>query len=267
MHPSTAAVRPPASRAGWPRSVWVVVTLLVATVAALGATLAWHSRAPAEPTVPMALAGGPTEPTPEQLGQQGAQPAQPAEAPASSPSIVPGQKPPPVAASPGAAPSAHAVAPVKRPGTPPSPANGAATSSTPVPTQPAVVSVCNICGIVERVEPVQQQGKATGLGAVAGGVVGGAVGNRMGAGSGKTAMTVLGAIGGGFAGNAIEKHARSDTVYRVKVRMEDGSLRTVTQPQTVAVGSHVTLKGETLKVTAPPAAGNGRAPAGDAAST
>ena len=261
MHPSTAAVRPPASRAGWPRSVWVVIGLLLATVAALGATLAWHSRAPAEPTVPMALAGGPTEPTPEQLGQPGALPAQPADASASSQPLVPGQKPPPV---PAAAPRAHAAAPVKPQGTPPSPTNGGAT---PVPTQPAVVSVCNICGIVEKVEPVQQQGKATGLGAVAGGVVGGAVGNRMGAGSGKTAMTVLGAIGGGFAGNAIEKHARSDTVYRVKVRMEDGSLRTVTQPQTVAVGSHVTLKGETLKVTAPPAASNGRAPAGDAAST
>ncbi|MGM9491828.1 glycine zipper 2TM domain-containing protein [Ideonella sp. YS5] len=261
MHPSTAAVRPPASRAAWPRSVWVVIALLVATVAALGATLAWQSRAPAEPTVPMALAGGPTEPTPEQA-------ALPAEAPASSPSVVPGQKPSPVAASPrAAAPPAHAVAPVKRPGTPPSPTNGAATSSTPLPTQPAVVSVCNSCGIVEAVEPVQRQGKASGLGAVAGGVVGGAVGNRMGAGSGKTAMTVLGAIGGGFAGNAIEKHAKSETVYRVKVRMEDGSLRTVTQPQTVAVGSHVTLNGETLKVTAPAAASNGKSPAGDAANT
>ena len=270
MHPSTAAVRPPVHNASWPRSVWVVIGLLVATVAALGATLAWHSRAPAEPTVPMALAGGPTEPTPEQLDQQGAQPARAAEAPVSSQPSVPGQKPPPVSASRGAAvPPAHVAAPVKPQAAPPATANAGAAPATPVPTQPAVVSVCNSCGIVEAVEPVQQQGKATGLGAVAGGVVGGAVGNRMGAGSGKTAMTVLGAIGGGFAGNAIEKRARSETSYRVKVRMEDGSVRTVTQAQTVAVGSHVTLKGETLKVSAPPAAGSntGRPPAGDSANT
>lgn len=75
----------------------------------------------------------------------------------------------------------------------------------------------------------------------------------MGAGSGKTAMTVLGAIGGGLAGNAIEKRAKADTTYRVKVRMEDGSLRTLTRPRTVAVGSRVTVDGQTLKVTALPA--------------
>lgn len=255
MHPSTAAaVRTPAARAGWPRSVWVVISLLVAAVAALGATLAWQSRAPAEPAVPVALASGPTD-----AGAPPAdvQPAAPAQAPAAPP-IVPGHKPAPVAA---AKPPAHAAAPTDR-APPASPPGG---QGTPVATQPAAVSVCNICGIVEAVEPVQRQGRATGLGAVAGGVVGGALGNRMGAGSGKTAMTVLGAVGGGFAGNAIEKRARSETVYRVKVRMEDGSLRTLTQAQTVAVGSHVTVEGETLKVTSPSASGKAGAGAGSSA--
>lgn len=233
MHPSTAtAVRTPAGRAHWPRSVWVVIGLLLATVAALGATLAWHSRAPAEPTVPMALAGGPTE---------GASAAAQAPAPEA---IEPGQKPPPVAAAAPKGATPHAAAPAHG-------NTGNTAQATPLATEPAVVSVCNSCGVVEAVEPVQQQGKASGLGAIAGGVVGGALGNRMGAGSGKTAMTVLGAVGGGFAGNAIEKHAKSETVYRMKVRMEDGSLRTVTQAQSVAVGTHVTVKGETLKVSTP----------------
>lgn len=255
MHPSTAAaVRTPAARAGWPRSVWVVISLLVAAVAALGATLAWQSRAPAEPAVPMALAGGPAATDP------GVQAAAPAEAPPAVP-VEPGQKPPPVAAGHGTAkPPAHAAAPTAR-----APSTTPGEQATPVATRPAAVSVCNICGIVEAVEPVQRQGKATGLGAVAGGVVGGALGNRMGAGSGKTAMTVLGAVGGGFAGNAIEKRARSETVYRVKVRMEDGSQRTLTQAQTVAVGSHVTVEGETLKVTTPPASGKSGQGAGSSA--
>jgi len=247
MHPSTAtAFRPPGARAGWPRSVWVVISLLLATVAALGATLVLQSRAPAEPTVPMALAGAPTEVKPS---------ADPEQQP-----VAPGQKPPPVAARPDAARPA-AQSPAKPPAAAQPRAETGSRPVTPVATQPAVVSVCNICGTVEAVEPVQREGKATGLGAVAGGVVGGAVGNRMGEGSGKTAMTVLGAVGGGFAGNAIEKRARSETVYRVKVRMEDGTLRTVTQAQTVSVGSRVTLEGETLKVTAPPSEGSGKPPA------
>ena len=247
MHPSTAAaVRTPASRAGWPRSVWVVIALLVSAVAALGATLAWQSRTP-EPTVPMALAGGPTE-SPASPAADAA-PSIAAETPSAAQPAVAAQKPPPVAGQHGAAkPAAHAAAPATK-----TPSVASNESSPPLPTQPAVVSVCNSCGIVEAVEPVQRQGKGTGLGAVAGGVVGGALGNRMGAGSGKTAMTVLGAVGGGFAGNAIEKHARSETVYRVKVRMEDGTLRTLTQSQTVAVGSHVTVEGQTLKVTPSPA--------------
>lgn len=116
-----------------------------------------------------------------------------------------------------------------------------------------MVSVCNSCGVVEAVEPVQREGKGSGVGAVAGGVVGGALGNRMGAGSGKTAMTVLGVVGGGLAGHAIEKKVKTETVYRVKVRMEDGSLRSVTQAKSMAVGTHVTVQGETLKVTPAPA--------------
>ena len=59
-----------------------------------------------------------------------------------------------------------------------------------------------------------------------GGVLGGVVGHQAGGGSGKTALTVLGAIGGGLAGHEVEKRVRSETVYDVHVRMEDGSTRT-----------------------------------------
>lgn len=115
------------------------------------------------------------------------------------------------------------------------------------PTMP-VANACPSCGVVESVQAVQHKGQGTGVGAVAGGVVGGLLGNQMGGGNGKTAMTVLGAVGGGFAGNEIEKRARSETVYNVKVRMEDGTLRTVTQKQAPAIGQHVSVEGQNLRV-------------------
>ena len=105
---------------------------------------------------------------------------------------------------------------------------------------------CTNCGVVESVQAVQQKGEGTGLGAVAGGVVGGAVGNQMGKGNGRTAMTVLGAIGGGVAGHEIEKRARAETVYSVRVRMNDGTLRTVTHQEPLAVGARVTVNGQTV---------------------
>ena len=75
----------------------------------------------------------------------------------------------------------------------------------------------------------------SGVGAVAGGVVGGLLGHQVGGGNGKKAMTVIGAVGGGVAGHEIEKQARATTVYKVTVRMDDGSLRTVSLPHTALV--------------------------------
>jgi len=95
---------------------------------------------------------------------------------------------------------------------------------------------------------VKQKGQGTGLGAVAGGVVGGAIGNQFGRGGGRTAMTVLGAVGGGLAGNEIEKRARSETLYEVRVRMDDGSLRTLRQRTAPKQGARVVVEGNTLKL-------------------
>jgi outer membrane lipoprotein SlyB len=54
---------------------------------------------------------------------------------------------------------------------------------------------------------------------------------------------VIGAVGGGMAGHEIEKRQRATTMYSVKVRMQDGSLRTVTQATAPAVGQKVTVDG------------------------
>ncbi|UCH16899.1 MAG: glycine zipper 2TM domain-containing protein [Burkholderiales bacterium] len=135
-------------------------------------------------------------------------------------------------------------------GSPAATDNGA-SRTTPLATQPAVAA-CTNCGIVEGVRPVQRKGEGTGVGAVAGGVIGGALGSRMGAGNGRTAMTVLGAVGGGVAGHEIEKRARSETVYEVQVRMDDGTLRTFTRAEAPAPGARVQIEGQQLRVVASP---------------
>jgi len=109
-------------------------------------------------------------------------------------------------------------------------------------------AICASCGTVESVTAVQEKGQGTGLGAVAGGVLGGVVGHQVGGGNGKTAMTVLGAIGGGLAGNEVEKRARSETLFDLRVRMEDGSTRSFQRAQSLAVGTRVIVEGSTLRV-------------------
>ncbi|KQW68831.1 glycine zipper 2TM domain-containing protein [Methylibium sp. Root1272] len=146
------------------------------------------------------------------------------------------------------APAAAAVAPpaeeIVSPA--PKPARGVATGPAAANASPAAPA-CAQCGVVESVQAVKVKGEASGVGAVAGGVLGGVVGNQFGGGNGRTAMTVLGAVGGGVAGHEIEKNVKAKTVYSVRVRMEDGSLRTLQQSQAPAVGARVKVDGSTLR--------------------
>lgn len=102
-------------------------------------------------------------------------------------------------------------------------------------------SVCKVCGVIESITTVEHEGDGSGLGAVAGGVVGGVAGNQVGKGKGNTIMTIIGLGGGAYAGHEIEKRLKSTIAYVVKVRMDDGSYRNVTQPNQPehAVGDHV----------------------------
>jgi outer membrane lipoprotein SlyB len=101
----------------------------------------------------------------------------------------------------------------------------AAEAPGAVPGAPA----CASCGVVESIRPVQVKSETSGVGAVAGGLAGGLVGNQFGHGGARTLLTIGGAAGGAFAGNAIEKNMKTHTVWRVGVRLEDGSLRTLSQ--------------------------------------
>ena len=141
------------------------------------------------------------------------------------------------------------VAPKPAPAKPVQQARPAPKPQAAAPVE-RVAAVCDSCGVVEAVTPFQQKGEGTGIGAVAGGVLGGVLGNQVGGGNGKKAMTVLGAVGGGMAGHEIEKRQRSTTMYSVKVRMEDGTLRTVTQSTAATVGQKVTVEGSQIKARA-----------------
>lgn len=100
--------------------------------------------------------------------------------------------------------------------------------NSPQPVQAA--PVCGNCGVISSISQVERAtGEANGVGAVGGAVLGGILGHQVGGGSGRDIATVLGALGGGVAGHNVEKRVRTEKVYEIRVRMDDGSSRTITQ--------------------------------------
>ncbi|MDP2708209.1 MAG: glycine zipper 2TM domain-containing protein, partial [Burkholderiales bacterium] len=105
---------------------------------------------------------------------------------------------------------------------------------------------CSNCGMVESITPVEVirgSGSGTALGMAAGGITGALVGNQIGRGNGNTVATIAGAAGGAFAGNEIEKNMKKSPRYHVRVRMDDGTLRTTYQSHAPAftVGEKVKI--------------------------
>ena len=141
----------------------------------------------------------------------------------------------PVAAVTAAAPEpAAASAPGATPVAKPRPVRkvalrAAAPEQAPVVlTQaPAVQPRCLDCGTVEAVREIEQKGEGSWIGPVAGGVGGAILGKQMGKGKGNTIMTILGAAGGAYAGNEIEKRVRTSKHWEVSVRLDDGTVRSV----------------------------------------
>ena len=131
---------------------------------------------------------------------------------------------------------------------PPPPPASSLPAQVPVaaPVAPAPLAVapkplCLECGTVETFRQVEVKGDGSALGAVAGGATGALIGHQFGRGTGKDLLTIAGAVGGAFAGHEIEKNVRKKTRYEISVRMEDGSLRTLSQDVAPAwrIGEHV----------------------------
>ncbi len=88
---------------------------------------------------------------------------------------------------------------------------------------------CSNCGNVESVRTIKQRAEGSGLGAAGGAVIGGLLGNQIGGGTGRTIATAAGAIGGAVVGNQVEGNMKASTSYEIRVRLDDGSLRTFRQ--------------------------------------
>ncbi len=163
-------------------------------------------------------------------------------APAQVPAAVAPAPEPPVRAEPApAAKPKPRVAPVRKAAaeTPP-----AAPVLAPMPeARPA----CADCATVQAVTPFEREVPSTGTGALAGGVLGAIVGSQVGQGSGRKLATVIGAIGGGMAGHQAEKKMQKALAYRVELRMDDGSTRTLELDSPVTVGERVRFDGSTLQ--------------------
>jgi outer membrane lipoprotein SlyB len=114
---------------------------------------------------------------------------------------------------------------------------------------PVAAPRCPECGVVEAVQEVEVKGEGTGAGAVAGGVAGAVIGNQVGSKKTKTAARILGAVGGAIVGHQVEKNVRTTKRYDITVRMEDGTLRTVSQaqPPTWRAGDKVRVLNDALQ--------------------
>lgn len=210
-----------------PKVLWGTIGALAVVVAALGGTMLYqHSND---------HGGTPTAAAPAQPlygPEDGERPVAASQAPVRAPDNGTAVNRSP---SPSTAPSTY--------GTNPAPGNGAVALAP----APARAPVCTTCGRVESVRTVQRAAPATGIGAVAGGVLGGVLGNQIGHGGGRTAATVIGAVGGGYAGHTIEQRTRTETRYEVRVRMDDGRLRTVETRTAPPIGKPVVVEGQVLR--------------------
>lgn len=115
-------------------------------------------------------------------------------------------------------------------------------------TSKKLAAACPGCGTVESVRAVQVKGEGSGVGIVAGGIAGALLGNGIGQGAGRSVATVAGAAGGAYAGNEIEKNTKKRISYRIRVRMSDGSIRTLHQSEApgVSAGDRVKIVDGTI---------------------
>lgn len=103
-------------------------------------------------------------------------------------------------------------------------------------------------GVVESINVIDSQGASNniGIGTVGGAVVGAVLGNQVGSGSGRKAATIAGAVGGGVIGNRVDQNrgANKPTMYDVRVRLDDGSYRTIRQDMLddIRVGNRVRIE-------------------------
>ena len=208
------------------RGVWIGGGLMALTIIALATTLVVRNNDALPEATPLAA-----------TTTTGA-PATDPSSTANPPAVVAQQS---GAATPAPAPVHEAARPVHH-----TPAHGNANHDNEAQQVAAAAPVCSTCGVIDGYSAVQVKGQNNGVGAVAGGLGGALVGSKIAGRNNHTLGGVIGAVGGGLLGNAIESHERMATVYDVRVRMADGSIKTVRQAKVPTVGQRVNVDGNTL---------------------
>jgi outer membrane lipoprotein SlyB len=181
----------------------------------------------AAPAAPLA-----SQPQPAYPVQTPVQPAYPAPAPAQSyaaPNTAYGYGGSQGSTSAGAdyAP-APAPAPQYAPAEP-APAPKVTHKSTKLASNDTGSNWCNNCGNIESIRQIKTRAQGSGVGAAGGAILGGLLGNQVGSGHGRQLATVAGAVGGAVVGNQVEGNMKADVSYEIRVRLDDGSLRTFHQ--------------------------------------
>ncbi|MCZ2498525.1 glycine zipper 2TM domain-containing protein [Xylophilus sp. Kf1] len=223
------------------RPLWAAIGVLGVAVAALGGTLLWQNVHGGDGAPTQALAGASTTPAQALSREDVLSEKTPAATVASAAPEAPATVAAPVAPK---VVSRPVVSAPKTAGTGYTGNYGSGHTAQAVARAP----VCGNCGRVESVTPIQEAAPASGLGAVAGGVLGAVLGNQVGHGNGRAAATLLGAGGGAYLGNTVEKRTRTATTYQIRVRMDDGSVRTYNHTQAVPVGERVTTEGNGFRL-------------------
>jgi outer membrane lipoprotein SlyB len=214
------------------RGVWIGGGLMALTIIALATTLVVKNNDAISAPGTLATTGTPAAPLV-------AANMTPSGDPSSAANLPAGATPAPVGTpivNESTRPVQYAPAPVRH-----------ETTRYDAPQQVAAAPVCASCGVVEGYSAVKIEGQNNGVGAVAGGLGGALVGSQIAGRHNHTLGGVVGAIGGGLLGNAIESHERTVTEYDVRVRMADGSIRTLRQGAVPNVGQRVSVEGHTLR--------------------
>ena len=111
----------------------------------------------------------------------------------------------------------------------PAPAPRAAHKSTRVAEADTHSNWCGNCGNIESIRAIKTRAQGSGVGAAGGALLGGLLGNQVGSGHGRQLATVAGAVGGAVMGNQVEGNMKAETSYEIRVRLDDGTLRTFHQ--------------------------------------
>ena len=96
-----------------------------------------------------------------------------------------------------------------------------------------------------RVESIQVEklpdADRFGVGSAVGGLIGGLIANQLGSGNGKLIATAAGAGAGVYAGHEMEVKNRPQEVYKIRVQLDSGDYRIVSQDNDtdLAIGNRV----------------------------